>query len=670
MRNPEPVLKQTCMTWLAILVVAPWCLWMQPAGAAPQHPLDGLDADEISRAVVALRRAGQVDDATPILSLSLEPPAKSTVLAWEPGQSFTRAARAIVRRDRVNREFVINLDTNEIVSTEVIPGPGQPPLVLDEVFAAIEVTLGDATMQAGLAKRGITDFNALFCAPRTAGNFGTAYEQTRRIVKVDCFDLSNNPDNIFAAPIEGLFAIVDIESREVLEVTDLGVVPVVQTSHDLSPEAQQALRQTVPVTVASSAGGNIRVDGWTVSWNNWRFHMRWDVRAGLIVSMVEYRDKEDWRRILYQGNVSEIYVPYQDPTAGWYYRNYMDEGDYGLGTMHSPLVANADCPGNAIFLSPVMANPAGGADELENRICIFELPTGDATWRHFDLVSEALDARPNVELVVRFIATVGNYDYLFDWVFDNKGQITYRLGASGLDAVKGVKAQSLSDPAASADTRYGPLIAPGLAGINHDHFFSIRLDIDVDGPANTFVRDKLVPRRLDKDSQRRSIWSTERDVARKDSEAKFRLSFEQPSLWRVESSGHKNALGYASSYALKPAGNARPLVDEDDTALQRAQFANYHLWVTPYSADELWAGGHYSNQSSPGGGLPDWTKSGRNIADTDIVLWYTLGFHHVPSSEDWPVYNLGWNSLTLRPYNFFDTNPAMDLPPAPADGAE
>jgi primary-amine oxidase len=412
----------------------------------------------------------------------------------------------------------------------------------------------------------------------------------------------------------------------------------------------------------SSGDGNIRIDGWTTTWNNWRFHMRWDVRAGLIVSMVEYLDKAGWRRILYQGNVSEIYVPYQDPATGWYYRNYMDEGDYGLGTMHSPLVAGADCPDNAIYLSPVMANPAGGADELANRICIFEQPTGDATWRHYDLLSEALDARPNVELVVRFIATVGNYDYLFDWVFDNKGQMTYRLGASGLDAVKGVKAQSLADPTASEDTRYGPLIAPGLAGINHDHFFSIRLDLDVDGPTNRFVRDKLVAKRLDDSSERRSIWTTVRDVAHTDSEAKYRLSFDNPSLWRVESSSRKNALGYATGYALKPAGNARPLVDEDDTALARAQFANYHLWVTPYAADEQWAGGRYSNQSSPGAGLPAWTAQGRDVEDTDIVLWYTIGFHHVPSSEDWPVYNLGWNSLTLRPYNFFDTNPAMDLP--------
>lgn len=638
------------------------------ADAEPQHPLDGLEADEIVRAATILRGAGHTDESTPILSLTLEPPAKSDVLDWTSGDPIPRAARAIVRRDRINHEIVIDLDSGEVVATETVPGPGQPTLVVDEIVAAIEATLADPEMQAGLTKRGIDDFDALSCAPRTTGNFGADIEQERRLVKVDCFDLSDNPDNVFAAPIEGLFAIVDIEAREVLDVIDLGVVPVTQTTYSLAADAQGELRDTESVHISSAGEGNVRIDGWTVMWNKWRFHLRWDARAGLIVSMVEYLDRSKWRRILYQGNVSEIYVPYQDPTAGWYYRNYLDEGDYGLGNTHSPLVAGADCPDNAAFLSAVMANAAGAAEQLSERICIFELPTGDATWRHYDQITEALDARPNVELVVRFIATVGNYDYLFDWVFDNKGQLAYRVGATGLDAVKGVEAMAVSDDTAAADTSYGPLIAPGLAGINHDHFFSVRLDIDVDGSANRFVRDKLVTKRLGEESERSSIWTTERLVAEKDSEAKFRLSYEEPSLWRVESARQKSALGYATSYALKPAGNARPLVDEDDAALARAQFANYHLWVTPFAADELWAAGRYSNQSPPGAGLPEWTSEGRDVEDTDIVLWYTLGFHHVPSSEDWPVYNLGWNSLTLRPYNFFDTNPAMDLPEAPNGG--
>ena len=659
MRVPIQVRMISIMT---VLLAA--ALPIGTAQSEPQNPLDALEADEIVRASMVLRANGHIDEQTPILYLAMEPPVKNEVLAWEPDKDFSRHARAIVRRDRVNREFLINLGTNEIESVEEVPGPGQPPIVFDEIIAAIEIAVGNEEMQAGLAKRGVTDMEAVFCAPRTGGNFGEDFEQERRVVKVDCFDLKNNPTNVFAAPVEGLFAIVDLESREVLEVVDLGVVPVSQETYSLSAGASNELRNTKPVSIAAPEGSNIAIDGWEVSWNNWRLHLRWDMRAGLILSQVRYADGDNLRSVLYQGNISEIFVPYQEPSEGWYYRNYMDEGDYGLGNTHSPLLAGVDCPSNATYMTPVMANTAGGADELTNRVCLFERPTGDGTWRHYDLFTQDLDGRPNVELIIRFVATVGNYDYLFDWVFDNKGQLTYRLGASGLDAVKGVNAKSLSDETADKDTEYGQLIAPGLAGINHDHFFSIRLDVDIDGTDNRFVRDKLVVDSQLGDSKRKSIWRTERDVAANDSAAKYRLSYDKPALWRVESSRNQNYLGYSSSFALKPLGNARPLVDEDDPPLTRAQFVNYHLWVTPYAADEQWAGGRYSNQSLAGDGLPAWTRNERNVEDTDIVLWYTLGFHHVPSAEDWPVYNLGWNGITLRPYNFFDQNPAMDLPEA------
>ncbi len=643
----------------ALFALAPDCSYSEAT-----HPLDGLDASEIAQSVALLRAKGHAGPETPILSLTPDPPPKADVIAWKAGRSFSRRSIATVRNNRKTQEIVIDLVSGEIASVTEIPGPGQPPIVLSELFGAIEIVLANEEMQAGLAKREITNLDALFCVPRTGGNFGEPAEQERRLVKVDCFDLQNNPTNVFATPIEGLFALVDLESRDVLKVVDLGVVPVPTDTWSLSPSAQAAIRETKPVGISAPDGSNIDIDGWNVAWNKWKFHLRWDPRAGLVLSLVRYNDGGRLRSILYQGNVSEIYVPYQDPTEGWYFRNYMDEGDYGLGSMHSPLIAGVDCPSNAVYMTPVMANPAGGADELERRICLFELPSGDGTWRHYDFLSEDLDGRPNVDLVVRFIATVGNYDYVFDWVFDNKGQLTYRAGASGLDAVKGVASQSLEDSTADDDTAWGPLIAPGRAGINHDHFFSIRLDLDIDGTANHFVQDKLVAERQSRDSKRRSLWRVKREVAKTDTTAKYRLDYDYPSLWRVENTNARNYLGYATSYAIKAGSNARPLVDEDDPPLSRAQFVNYHLWVTPYDPEEMWAAGKFSNQSAPGTGLPAWTENKRNVEDTDIVLWYTMGFHHIPSSEDWPVYNLGWTGVTLRPYNFFDQNPAMDLPPA------
>ncbi|HXV41242.1 MAG TPA: hypothetical protein VD701_09795, partial [Steroidobacteraceae bacterium] len=632
------------------------------AQSAAQHPLDALDASEVTAATAILRSAGHADDKTVFASLTLLEPHKAEVLAWKVGDPIPRRAKAVLRRNLATFEAVVDLAGRKVVSHQEIPG-AQPMVTLPEILTAIEVTTGDPRVREGLQKRGITDFEKLFCAPRTVGNFGAEIEKSRRLVKVDCFDIRGVQSDVFANPIEGLFATVDLDRGEVLAVTDLGVVPVPGGNSELDPASTGVRGGTRPVLLSAPEGGNVAVEGSMVRWLKWSFHLRWELREGVVVSLVTYQDGDRARSVLYQGHLAEIFVPYQDPTAGWYYRNYMDAGDYGFGTMSSPLVAGADCPGNAIYLSPVMANAAGGADVLDKRVCIFEVAPGEPVWRHYDFITQALEARPATELVVRYVATVGNYDYILDWVFDQKGNITYRAGASGIDSVKGVAAQKLGDPTAAADTAYGPLVAPGRAGINHDHFLSVRLDLDVDGTANMFARNLLVPEKLPAQAHgRSSIWTTQEVAARTDTEAKFRLSYERPAMWHVMNMGRRNATGYPVSYMIHPRGNALMVTDPDDPAASRAQFTNYHLWVTPYAPEERYAAGDYPNQSEPGQGLPAWTSRSRDIVNQDLVLWYTMGFHHVPSSEDWPVYNLGWHEVTLMPYNFFDRNPALDVP--------
>jgi Copper amine oxidase, enzyme domain len=90
-------------------------------------------------------------------------------------------------------------------------------------------------------------------------------------------------------------------------------------------------------------------------------------------------------------------------------------------------------------------------------------------------------------------------------------------------------------------------------------------------------------------------------------------------------------------YEIMPGDNAMLLLSPDDPPQQRAGFTDYQLWVTPYAADERYAAGDYPNQSKPGEGTPAWTKANRGIENTDILVWYTMGFHHVRHAEDWPV---------------------------------
>jgi len=68
------------------------------------------------------------------------------------------------------------------------------------------------------------------------------------------------------------------------------------------------------------------------------------------------------------------------------------------------------------------------------------------------------------------------------------------------------------------------------------------------------------------------------------------------------------------------------------------------------------------NLSAEDTGLPAWTAADRPIEDSDIVLWYVFGIHHVTHPEDWPIMPSDTVSFWLKPFGFFDRNPALDLP--------
>jgi primary-amine oxidase len=203
----------------------------------------------------------------------------------------------------------------------------------------------------------------------------------------------------------------------------------------------------------------------------------------------------------------------------------------------------------------------------------------------------------------------------------------------------------------------GTLVGPHLSAPNHDHFLSFRLDLDVDGSVNGFVRERLQPKALPAASGRRSIWTrvTQRPA--------MELGVDPghaPELWRVENPSAKTALGYAPSFEL--AGHAAvSLLDRHDPPQRRAAFSSRPLWVTRYRPSELYAAGDYPNQHPGGDGLPRYV-SGESLQGQDVVAWYTMGFHHVTRPEDWPVLPTVRHSLTLRPHRFFDRNPGLNVP--------
>jgi primary-amine oxidase len=273
------------------------------------------------------------------------------------------------------------------------------------------------------------------------------------------------------------------------------------------------------------------------------------------------------------------------------------------------------------------------------------------------------------------VATVGNYDYLLDWRFEQDGSIVAGVGATGILEVKQVPDSRadgpLSDKLTGKDpdgheVQFGQLVAPGIDGVDHDHFFSYRLDLDVDGVNNSFMADKLVPYKLpDTAPGRKFIWAMKPEMAKTESDAKFDVSMEHPAMWRFVNESVKNSLGQSSSFEIMPGETGISLLPSSEWPQKRAGFSEHSLWVTPYDPNERYASGVYVMGSKGEDSLPAWTKQGRSIVNTDIVAWYTIGFHHVPRAEDWPQMPIMWHTFALRPFQFFDKNPTMDLPMTP-----
>lgn len=622
-----------------------------------RHPLDPLTADEYSTVVAALSQDTLLGAAGLYPLITLREPPKQDVLSWRPGDPVSRRAFVIAKTRERTYEAVVDASTGTVLSWEGVEGVEPSVLLSDEWWFAHRKTLGDKRVRAALAERGITRLQDVVCLPHTVGYYGSEGKEGRRLVNILCYDAAG-VENFWGRPIEGLITVLDLRRGEVIEVIDTGSVPMPKGPVDfdgesLVPHAPSRIGRTEP------AGSNAKIDGQQVTWRNWRFHFRLDPRVGLIVSTARFRDDNRWRSVLYAGSVSELFVPYMHPGVGWYFRTYLDAGDYGLGKLAVELEEELDCPRNAQFFSAIIPDDWGDPSEKQRAVCLFERYVGDVAWRHYDARTDRSEVRRSTELVLRAVSAIGNYDYTFDWIFRLDGSVKVAVGTSGIPQIKAIRRQNAAVDPAGTELAHGRMIAGHSLAVHHDHFFSYRLDLDVDGRDNTLLVERLRTTAPDGDSPRKSIWTLLAEEAATEEGGKLRIRLEAPAQWRVVNPSVAGPLGYPVSYELKPGANAVSMLHPDEWPQRRAGFTDFHLWVTPYEPAEQYAAGRYTNQSRGDDGLRRWTAKDRPIKNTDIVLWYTLGFHHIVRAEDWPVQPTSWSGFELRPFDFFEHNPML-----------
>jgi len=624
------------------------------AAQSPKHPLDGLSTQEHWTAMQILRASGKVDVQTRFPMIQLKEPPKQEVLAWKPGRPMGREAFIVVKQEAQTFEAVVDLNAKKLLSWTEIKGV-QPAYTDEEEDELGDIIKNDPQVKAALKRRGISDLTTVLCGGYEEYSV-VPNEQGKRLFRADC--AQQYGPLMDWATIEGVTVIVDANEKKILRVTDAETVPIAQVPSNYDQASVGALRDVPPLSVQQPLRPAYHLDGQSVSWQKWQFHFRIDRRLGLVVSNVGYQDGDSLRSILYEGSLSEIFVPYMDPGEHWFDKNFFDAGNDG-SAFSSSMEVGADCPDNATYFDQPYADWKGTPRLKPRAACLFEQPSGMA-WRHDQ--DGLLQSRTARELVLRTIGMFGNYDYVFDWIFQQNGSIRVRVGATGGDQTKSVAPRSAAEDTAGEAGTYGRFIAENTVAVDHDHFFSFRLDFDIDGTSNSFVRDKFQVKHLPPGGVRKSLWVAVPETAKTEEQAKAHMNMEHPENWRVINPNVKNYLGYPVGYEVMGGENAMSLLLPDDFPQKRGGFTDYQIWVTPYRENERYAAGDYPMQSRGGEGLPAWTKANRPIENTDIVLWYTMGFHHVPHSEDWPILPTVWHEFELKPVNFFARNPALDLP--------
>ncbi|KAH9914348.1 amine oxidase catalytic domain-containing protein [Fomitopsis serialis] len=407
----------------------------------------------------------------------------------------------------------------------------------------------------------------------------------------------------------------------------------------------------------SFAGLRFRVDSKTqyVSWMGWGMYLGFDRDMGLSLWDIKFRGE----RVIYELAPQEAIAQYagNDPmqsTTAWLDRFF------GMGGSVRDMLPGYDCPHEAVFL-PATTTSFAGSITRERAICIFEHDSARPITRHMGYSEAEFGAVRGYNLVVRSISTVGNYDYLFDYIFHLDGTIEVRLSASGY--LQG----GFWEPSQEG---YGTAIRDTTMGSLHDHVINYKVDLDVAGERNsllfTHTHQEEIEQPWFEDDWGSTVLQQKitRTFVENEDDALLKFPYNFQGGYSLVNRDEKNKWGIPRGYAIHPGYNpVYNTVVGSKRLLENANWARYNLAVSKRKETEPTSSSMW-NQNLPGDPMVNFHKffDGENITQEDLVAWVNVGTHHLPQAEDSPNTrtNLAASSFFITPLNYFDFDVSME----------
>lgn len=664
------MMKRNTVSILSLMVVTTFSACLLPGCATktipPQteaspfsfsHPLDPLDSNEIKLVRQLLLEDMKVDSTYLFYLINLREPPKSEMLAYENGDEYGREAFASVYHRVTNKtyEAIIDLKTKKVLSFTNIPGVTPGYFMGDSI--AGELLKKDERWMEALKKRDIHP-DSIKITVVFAGDLGIGPFDHREMI---CFPYYKKLDNY---PIDGLAAYVDNTDNKVLKVLDdggKGFYKPEDIGYFDAKKAKKLIAAKKPLKILQPEGKNFKVEGFQITSNEWSMRASIHNREGLVIHQVRYNDNGNWRPVIYRASMAEMYVPYGSTDLTHSAWNYYDGGAYRMGQMFTKyltgLTHGADVPENAVYLPAILHDDTGAPLQLDSAVAVFEEYGGPLT-RHGDFSIEARN------LVVKYFTHIGNYDYAFKWIFREDGQIDLKAELTGVVGIKAVNrvtdAPGMEDESYNG-SYYGTLVAPHVEAVNHQHFFSFRLDLDVDGTENLVEEMNTSPVPANKNNPWGNAFVMQMSLMKNEKEAKRMLNAVSNRHWMIANGNETNRLGQQKSYVLMPGHNASPMSLSGSGQRKMADFLENQFWATAYREGEYFPAGDYPNSRGIKDGLPLWIEDNETLERKDVVVWYNMGITHIVRPEDWPIMNVHTMGFSLVPFGFFDNSPVVAI---------
>ncbi|CUM63485.1 uncharacterized protein PRCAT00001061001 [Priceomyces carsonii] len=649
----------------------------------PAHPLDPLSPQEIY-AVSSLLKAKHSGKKLTFNTITLREPPKKAYYDWKEknGALPPRMAYFVIVEEAVSalQEGVIDIPSQTIIELRLVEGV-QPILTPQDLQRTEEIIRKDPEVIRQCVLSGVpeSDMNNIYCDAWTIG-YDERWGASRRLQQALMYWRSDEDDSQYSHPLD-FCPIVDMNIGKVIYI-DIPNRRRKVSKHKHSSYQPKHIKEKFgtaenpsgfrndakPINITQPEGVSFQMENNVMEWSNFKFHIGFNYREGIVLSDVTYNDHGKVRPMFHRISLSEMIVPYGSPEFPHQRKHALDIGEYGAGYCTNPLALGCDCKGVIHYLDANFTDKEGMPLTIKNAVCIHEEDDG-LLFKHSDFRDDfqTTVVTRGKKLIVSQIFTAANYEYCLYWIFRQDATIKLEIRLTGILNTYICAEGESTGP-------WGTQVYPQVNAHNHQHLFSLRLHPRIDGDNNSAATSdaKLSPHLTGSgENMYGNAFYSERTTFKT-----VKDSLTHPSAVRTWDMFNPSSInpysGKPASYKLVSTFCAQALAHEGSLVRKRAPWSTYTTEVIPYADEDrgygkLYPSGDFVAQWSGDGmrGMRKWIGDGTaNIENTDILFFHTFGITHFPAPEDFPVMPTEVFDLQLRPRHFFTENPCLDIKPS------